>query len=194
MQRPGFSGVFLLYILCYICRRQLSFIQTMEQELFIQKVLPLRPQLMVYAGRLMDNPDDAEDITQEVMLKLWSMKSELAGYHNIAALSVLMTKHLCLNALKSKQRRQAGLAEAADEERVADSSYTALEEKDNLAHVSQIIARLSGLQQSILKMKHIEGLEIEEIAAITGSTPEAVRMNLSRARKKVKELFFKINR
>jgi RNA polymerase sigma-70 factor (ECF subfamily) len=41
-------------------------------------------------------------------------------------------------------------------------------------------------------MKHIDGFEVEEIASITGSNPEAVRMNLSRARKKVKELFFKM--
>jgi RNA polymerase sigma-70 factor (ECF subfamily) len=166
----------------------------MEQKLFIEIVLPLRPRLMAYAGRFMDNPDDAEDITQEVMLKLWCMKGELGAYRNIAALSVLMTKHLCLNALKAKQRRLAGLADAVEEEQVADSPHTALEEKDSLAHVSQIIARLPGLQQAILKMKHIEGLEIEEIAAITGSSPVAVRMNLSRARKKVKDLFFKINR
>ena len=86
------------------------------------------------------------------------------------------------------------MADAVEEEQVADSPHTALEEKDSLAHVSQIIARLPGLQQAILKMKHIEGLEIEEIAAITGSSPVAVRMNLSRARKKVKDLFFKINR
>ena len=166
----------------------------MKQELFIQKVLPLRPQLVAYARQLLDSPDDAEDIAQEVMLRLWNMKSELAGYRNIAALSVVITKHLCLNALKAKQRRMAGAAEAAGEEQAADSPHTALEEKDSLAHVSQIIARLPDLQQSVLKMKHIEGLEVEEIAAITGSAPEAVRMNLSRARKKVKDLFFKINR
>ena len=41
-------------------------------------------------------------------------------------------------------------------------------------------------------MKHVDGYEVEEIASLTGSTPEAVRMNLSRARRRVKELFFKM--
>ena len=67
-----------------------------------------------------------------------------------------------------------------------------LEQKDSVAHVMQIIDRLPDLQQSILRMKHIDGFEIDEIAEITGSRPESVRMNLSRARKKVKEMFFKI--
>jgi len=57
----------------------------------------------------------------------------------------------------------------------------------------RIIERLSGLQQAVLRMKQIEGLEIDEIAALTGSAPEAIRMNLSRARRKVKEIFFKNN-
>jgi RNA polymerase sigma-70 factor (ECF subfamily) len=39
-------------------------------------------------------------------------------------------------------------------------------------------------------MKHVDGFEVEEIAAITGSAPEAIRMNLSRARKKIREIFF----
>ena len=41
-------------------------------------------------------------------------------------------------------------------------------------------------------MKHVEGLEVEEIAELTGSTPGAVRVTLSRARKKVKELYLKM--
>jgi RNA polymerase sigma-70 factor (ECF subfamily) len=43
-------------------------------------------------------------------------------------------------------------------------------------------------------MRHLDGLEIGEIAALTGSTPEAVRVNLSRARKRVRELFMKEER
>ena len=163
----------------------------MEREIFIRKVLPLRPQLVTCARRMMNSIDEAEDVAQEVLLKLWSMKGELPRYRSIAALSVQITKNLCINALKAKQRRQAtggdGGCEAVDEA----SPDVLLEEKDEERRVSQIISRLPGLQQLVLRMKHIEGMEIDEIAACTGTSPEAVRMNLSRARKKVKELFSK---
>ena len=43
----------------------------------------------------------------------------------------------------------------------------------------RLINKLPGLQQTILRMKHVDGFEVEEIARLTGSTPEAVRMNLS---------------
>ena len=58
-----------------------------------------------------------------------------------------------------------------------------------MQEILEVIGTLPDLQQSILRMKHLEGFEVEEIARLTGSTPVAVRTNLSRARKRVKEQF-----
>ena len=73
-----------------------------------------------------------------------------------------------------------------------DNPYVALEQKDSVSQVMHIMELLPGLQQTILRMKHVDGFEVKEIAELTGSSPEAVRVNLSRARKKVKELFLKM--
>ena len=51
--------------------------------------------------------------------------------------------------------------------------------------------RIPPRQQTIIKMKDIEGYEVDEIAKITASQPEAVRVNLSRARKKVREEYIR---
>jgi len=121
------------------------------------------------------------------------MRDELKNYVSVDALSVTMTKHLCLNRLKVNQREREDL----DGRVLADESLSPaeqLEQKDSVEQVMRIIDRLPDLQQAVLRMKHIEGLEIEEIAALTGSAPDAIRMNLSRARKKVKEIFFKNNK
>jgi len=58
----------------------------MEQEQFKKEILPLREKLFLYARRLLDNPEDAEDIMQEVFLKLWYMRGELDYYNNVMAL------------------------------------------------------------------------------------------------------------
>lgn len=58
-----------------------------------------------------------------------------------------------------------------------------LVEEENMQEILEVIGTLPDLQQSILRMKHLEGFEVEEIARLTGSTPVAVRTNLSRARK-----------
>ena len=165
----------------------------MEQTQFKKEILPLRERLVLYAERLLVNKSDAEDIVQEVFLKLWSMRHDLGNYDSVEALSVTMTKNLCLNRLKVNHREQEDLNGFVfiDKNRSPDEQ---LEQKDSLAQVMRIIDHLPDLQQTILRMKHIEGLEIDEIVALTGSAPEAIRMNLSRARKKVKELFFKVNK
>jgi RNA polymerase sigma-70 factor (ECF subfamily) len=163
----------------------------MEQEQFKEEILPLRGQLLGYAQRLLDDKNDAEDIIQEVFLKLWYMRNELPQYNSVSALSVKITKHLCLNRLKTNQRQRDDLDELDLTDKSLSPDYQ-LEQKDQVEQVLHIIDQLPGLQQTILRMKHLEGFEIEEIAEITGSNAEAVRMNLSRARKKVRALFFKM--
>jgi RNA polymerase sigma-70 factor (ECF subfamily) len=163
----------------------------MKQEQFEREILPLRSGLFFYAGRLLDNAEDAEDIIQEVFLKLWYMRDELNHYESVPALSVQITKRLCLNRIKSRQREGEGEGEGVW---VAEtpSPHARLEQKDDVAQVMKIIDRLPALQQAILRMRHVDGFEVDEIARLTGSNAEAIRMNLSRARKKVKEIFLKI--
>ncbi len=102
-----------------------------------------------------------------------------------------ITKHLCLNRLRAFRYRQEKLSDSAVIT-ADDNPYVALEQKDSVSQVMHIMELLPGLQQTILRMKHVDGFEVKEIAELTGSSPEAVRVNLSRARKKVKELFLKM--
>ncbi|MDF9828747.1 sigma-70 family RNA polymerase sigma factor [Parabacteroides sp. PF5-6] len=163
----------------------------MDQIQFKREVLPLREELLFYAQRMLADKDESEDIIQEVFLKLWYMREELNHYNNVAALSMTITKHLCLNRLKVRQRTYEDVEDVTLISETPTPHYQ-LEQKDNLANVLRIIDRLPDLQQTVLRMKHIDGYEVEEIASLTGSTPDAVRMNLSRARRRVKEIFFKM--
>jgi RNA polymerase sigma-70 factor (ECF subfamily) len=157
----------------------------MEQEQFKKEILPLRDRLLSYAQRLLGNKDDAEDVVQEVFFKLWLMRTDLDRYDHIPALSLTITKHLSLNQLKKNEREY----DSPDENMETGdlSPHAGLEQKDELEQLLKIVSRLPDLQQIVLRMKHIDGLETDEIAALTGSSPEAVRMNLSRARKKVRD-------
>ena len=68
------------------------------------------------------------------------------------------------------------------------------EQAEKMQELLEMIARLPDLQQAVLRMKHVEGFEVEEIAQLTGTNPVAVRTNLSRARKKIREQFLKNNK
>ncbi|NDV69266.1 RNA polymerase sigma factor [Dysgonomonas sp. 25] len=163
----------------------------MGKERYINEVLPLRRKLGAYALRLLKDEDEAEDIVQEVCLKLWCIRDNLAQYHSIEALSLQITKHLSLNRLKELQRYGENYGNEATETD-SPTPETLLTHKDDMSHMLHVIDTLPDMQQMVLKMRHIEGMEIDEIARLAGSSPEAIRMNLSRARKRVKDIFFKL--
>ena len=72
----------------------------------------------------------------------------------------------------------------------AARSYNQTFEQNSIrSDVFGIIASLPSVQQTVIRMRHIEGLEIADIAKITGSTPGSIRVALSRARQSIKEIF-----
>ena len=164
-------------------------IAEMDKNRFKAEVLPMRGRLLGYAARMLGNSEDAEDIVQEVFLKLWFMRNELYRYNSVAALSYTITKNLSLNHIKTIRLRRDKSPEISISGEEAPPDLH-LQEKESLREVMTIIDKLSGLQQAVIKMRHLEGMEITEIAQLTGSTPESIRMNLSRARKRIRELFF----
>lgn len=69
----------------------------MELKQFKITVVPLRDKLLNYARRMTDDPSDAEDAVQEVMLKLWNLRQKLDEYRSIEAVAMTMTHHLCMD-------------------------------------------------------------------------------------------------
>ena len=153
----------------------------------------MRPALLRMATHYTEDTDEAEDVVQETLLKLWFLRDRLSQYRNVDALAMVITKHLCINRKRGKHLVTVSLEEGltiVDEQ----NPERRLMDEERMQELLELIATLPDLQQSILKMKHIEGMEVEEIARLTGSTPIAVRTNLSRARKKVREQFMKRNK
>jgi len=75
----------------------------MKQSDFLNTVLPFKDKLYRLAKRLLVSNEEAEDATQEVLMKLWSKKSKIEAYNNVEAFAMTMTKNYCLDKLKSKQ-------------------------------------------------------------------------------------------
>ncbi len=165
----------------------------MELETFKSTVLPLRDKLLKYSVKLTDDGADAEDIVQEAFLKLWYIRDRLDGYQSVEALSVQVVKNLCLDKLRSKRMdRMPENSESILADTVTPDQL--LEQHDAVAIIGRLIQQLPTLQQCIIRMKDVEGYELSEIAQITGTQIESVRVNLSRARKKVREQFLMLNR
>lgn len=164
----------------------------MDKENFIKTVIPLHVNLISIARSYTDNEKDAQDIVQEVFAKLWMIRGELDKYDNLTALSIKITKNLCLNLFKHNKIRFS-LFKRIDSNTIVQTHDPSIDKKYDSEHLSTIVNQLPELQQAVLRMKYIDELEVDEIAQLLNCSREAVWMNLSRARKKARELFTKGN-
>jgi RNA polymerase sigma factor (sigma-70 family) len=162
----------------------------MSQERFKAEVLPIRDKLFHIAHKVLVDEQEAEDAVQEVLLKLWHMRDTLHTYDNAAAFATTVTKNHCIDRLKVLRRTDL-LDESFNSRASTDNPYLQLERKNTEEVLHRIIESLPSLQQAIIRMKDMDEYEVEEIAEITGTKVEAVRVNLSRARKKVREEYLK---
>jgi len=165
----------------------------MDIETFKITVLPLREKLLNISRRITEDGVDAEDIVQEALLKLWLIRDKLDRYLSVEALAIQVTKNLSIDHMRTRHAGGPPL-ETLSFDSGGCSPDEQLEQEDAVACIRTLINRLPLVQQAIIRMKDIEGYELQEIADITGTQVEAVRVNLSRARKKVREQYMKLNR
>ena len=161
-------------------------LMSMDKKEFETQAKRLRPQLVKQAYRVLGSETEADDIAQETLLKLWGMREQLDEYSSLDALSFVVTRHLCLDNLK--RMRMLSLDEV-DVSAITSDLNTEEPTQARIDELNALIKRLPDGQQIILRMKHIDGMETSEIAQMIGSTDGAVRVQLSRARNKVRELF-----
>lgn len=164
----------------------------MSSERFKKEILPLRQQLFNFSLKMLGDEQDAEDAVQETLLKLWRVRDTLKSYDSPGAFAMAITKNTCLD--KIKLRKQTKTIDDFFTLSDNDNPQLQLERQDTNKIIRMIIQTLPPLQQQIITMKDVDEYETEEIAEITGTTIEAVRTNLSRARKRVREDYLKIVR
>lgn len=158
----------------------------MRQNDFLNIVMPFKDKLYRLAKRLLVSKEEAEDATQEVLLKLWSKNENIAEYKNIEAFAMTMTKNFCLDRLKSKQAGNLKLVHSnyRDEH---TSLQKQLEAEDSVRWMERIMESLPAQQKMVLQLRDVEQYEFEEICDLLDMKPTAVRVTLSRARKTVRE-------
>ncbi len=158
----------------------------MKQNEFLLVIMPFKDKLFRLAKRLLVSTEEAEDATQEVLLKLWKSKSKIASYNNVEAFAMTMTKNFCLDRLKSKQAGNLKLVHS-NYTKAGSSLERQFEYKDSLSWVEKIMENLPEAQKLVWQLRDIEQYELNEIAKMLQMKPATVRVTLSRARKTIKE-------
>ncbi|GAA4900703.1 sigma-70 family RNA polymerase sigma factor [Flaviramulus aquimarinus] len=158
----------------------------MTQTEFLNIVMPFKDKVFRLAKRLLVSTEEAEDATQEVLLKLWKNKAKIQDYKNVEAFSMTMTKNFCFDKLKSKQAQNLKIVHSNYEEKNTPLQKQ-VELNDSVNWVAKIIEDLPEQQKMIIQLRDIEEYDYDEIAKMLDMNNTAVRVNLSRARKTIRE-------
>ena len=164
----------------------------MDQNEFVLLTTPIKDKMFRLAKRLLVSIEEAQDATQEVLVKLWSKKGALNDYNNVEAFAMTMTKNYCLDQLKSK--RASNVKISAAEYLVSEAPLEKkLEDTDSLNWVEKSINKLPEQQRIIIQLRDIEQYEFDEIAKMLDISEGSIRVTLSRARKIIREEMIKIH-
>lgn len=162
----------------------------MKQQEFIALTTHFHQPMFRLAKRLLVSVDASKDAVQDVLLKMWERKDELLHINSLEAYAMQMTKNYCLDQLRLKSNQNLRLVYSKQNDSEAEDS--AIEEtnewqKEKLNAIKKVIESLPDKQKLVIQLRDLEGYEFEKIADITGMTEVSIRVNLSRARKKIKD-------
>ncbi len=152
-----------------------------------ESVLPLKNQLYRLALRIVGREDRAQDVVQEVLIKVWEKREELTEVNNLSGYCVRMTRNLAIDKTRSRHHQSTtALHQVQHFVAPSPTPYEATAENDTFKVVRTIIKKLPPVQREIFELRDFEGLSYKEIAETTGQSMSQVKVYLSRARYKIK--------
>ena len=153
----------------------------MKKISFRNDVLPLKNVLYRLALRITMNREEAEDVVQDTLMKVWDKRDTLDNIDSIEAYSLTICRNIALDTTKRAARSNESLDQNAPDERT--------EQKDMLDMVRRIVDSLPEKQRVCMQLRDFEGKSYKDIAAVLSITEEQVKVNIYRARQTVKLKF-----
>lgn len=157
----------------------------MTENEFIHIAQPLRQIALQISLGYGVGKEEAEDIAQDAMLKLWAVKENLLSDVHARGSMGSIAKHLCIDFFR---KRKVLSIDAQPSDRTI-SHYAPpdieIENTENERWLQQKLKTLPSNQYQVLYLRQVEKKSAEEIAQIVGITPASVATLLSRARKQM---------
>ncbi len=158
----------------------------MSTEEFQKDILPLQDKLYRYALSMVYEVDLAKDIVQEVFIKIWKKRDQLSQIENKEAWCIRVTRNQSLDKLKMAHRKNVGLEHAANQFVNTLNPEGLAEEKDLVAAIYEMMKELTEQQREIFRLRDLLGYSNKEIKELMNLSDSQVKVNLFRARQKIK--------
>jgi RNA polymerase sigma-70 factor (ECF subfamily) len=164
--------------------RQLIEMQTEEfQRLFYK----MKDKLYRFSIRIVQDSAVAEDVVQEVMIKLWNKREKLAQIENAEGWLMVMTRNLSIDKIRSKHHKTGTLEAAYHVQDQNIKPDKQAEQSDLMKKIQEAVQFLPENQRMVFHLRDIEGMTYKEISAALDISLEKVKVNLHRARQKLRK-------
>lgn len=165
----------------------------MQEISFRDDILPLKDKLFRLALRITFDRAEAEDVVQDTMIRVWNKREEWTQFGSIEAYCLTVAKNLAIDRSQKKEAQNVELTPEMEEESEISGSYDQLVNNERMSIIHRLINELPEKQRLIMQLRDIEGESYKEIAKILNLTEEQVKVNLFRARQKVKQRYLEID-
>ena len=166
--------------------------RTMREISFRNDILPLKDKLYRLAFRITLNSAEAEDIVQDTLMKVWDRREEWSRIDSIGAFCLTIARNLAIDRSQKMEAQNVELIPEIQEQPESFTPYDRLAGNEQLKLVHRLINELPEKQRSIIQLRDIEGKNYKEIANIMQLSEEQVKVNLFRARQKIKQRYLEI--
>ena len=150
-------------------------------------MLPHYRRMYETAMTILRNSDDASDAVQEAFTRLWEKRDDLPNIDNPEAYCVTTIRRICIDRIRRVTYPINEISE--DTLRISDDSDEQADNRESIQLVTLLMNKLPEQQRQVLQLRAFNDCSFEEIESITGLTGVNVRTLLSRARRRMRELF-----
>ena len=158
---------------------------------FKNTISPIKNKLFRFALRIVNDPAEAEDVVQEVFIKLWKYLEKGEQIDNAEAWCMRAVRNQAIDKLRSKHKRVEALDSKYDQKDKSASPFQLAAMKDTFKHIKNMIDQLPEKQKLVMHLRDIEGHTYQEIADALSLPLGQVKVNLFRARQTIRAKLLK---
>ena len=162
-------------------------------RIFRNDILPLKDKLFRLALRITLDRAEAEDVVQDTMIRVWNKRDEWQQFESVEAYCLIVAKNLAIDRSQKKDAQNVELTPEMAEEADTSGPYDRLVNNERMKIIHRLIDELPEKQRLIMQLRDIEGESYKDIAKVLQLTEEQVKVNLFRARQKVKQRYIEID-
>ena len=166
----------------------------MQEISFRNDILPLKDKLFRLALRITLDRAEAEDVVQDTMIRVWNKRDEWQQFESVEAYCLIVARNLAIDRSQKKEAQHVELTPEMAEEADTSGPYDRLVNNERMRIIHRLINDLPEKQRLIMQLRDIEGESYKEIAKVLQLTEEQVKVNLFRARQKVKQRYIGIDK